>query len=65
VSSCSYPLTARGVVDRIFTNLAVIDVTDEGFRIVELAPGIDAEYVAERTDAQILPAPSDPRRSTP
>ena len=65
VSSCTYPLTARGVVDRIFTNLAVIDVTDDGFRIVEFAPGVDAEYVAARTDAEILPAPPDPRRSIP
>ncbi|MFC2153511.1 3-oxoacid CoA-transferase subunit B [Actinomycetota bacterium] len=65
VSSCTYPLTARGVVDRIFTDLAVMDVTDEGFRIVELAPGVDAEYVAARTDAPILPILPDPRRSTP
>ena len=41
VESCSYPLTGRGVVDRIYSDLAVIDVTPEGFRVVELAPGID------------------------
>ena len=55
----------RGVVDRRFTDRAVIDVTDEGFRIIECAPGVDAEYVADRTDAEILPPPPDPRRSTP
>ena len=56
VESCSYPLTGRGVVDRIYSDLAVIDVTPEGFRVVELAPGIDFKTVEERTGAPLLPA---------
>ncbi len=55
VESCTYPLTGPGVVDRIYTDLAVIDVTPEGFRLVELSPGIEFEYVQERTGAELLP----------
>jgi 3-oxoadipate CoA-transferase beta subunit len=52
---CSYPLTGVGVVSRIFTDLAVIDVTSRGFQLVELAPGITFEEVAAKTGAPILP----------
>jgi len=55
VESCTYPLTGRGVIDRIYTDLAVIEITDEGFRLVELSPGVDFEYVQERTGAELLP----------
>lgn len=55
VERCSYPLTAPGVVDRIFTDLAVIDVTNEGFQLLELAPGVTYEMVASRTGAPIKP----------
>ncbi|MEA1902410.1 MAG: 3-oxoacid CoA-transferase subunit B [Actinomycetota bacterium] len=57
VESCTYPLTGPGVVDRIYTDLAVIDVTPEGFQLAELAPVVDYEYVAERTGAPLLPKP--------
>jgi 3-oxoadipate CoA-transferase beta subunit len=56
VEKCSYPLTGAGVVSRIFTDLAVIDVTPGGFRMVELAPGITFEEVQAKTGAPILPA---------
>ncbi len=55
VESCTYPLTGRGVIDRIYTDLAVIEITDDGFRLVELSPGVDFEYVQERTGAELLP----------
>ena len=55
VELCSYPLTGVGVVDRIYTDLAVIDVVEEGFRIVELSPGVTFEYVRERTAAPLIP----------
>jgi 3-oxoadipate CoA-transferase beta subunit len=55
VESCTYPLTGPGVVDRIYTNLAVIDVTPDGFRLAELSPGIDFDYVQERTGAELMP----------
>ena len=54
VDACSYPLTGQGVVNRIYTDLAVIDVTAEGFELVELAPGISFDYVQERTGARLI-----------
>ncbi|WP_198295551.1 CoA transferase subunit B [Diaminobutyricimonas sp. LJ205] len=57
VNECSLPLTGRGVVDRIITDLAVIDVTDEGLVLRELAPGVDVQTVIDATEpALIVPA---------
>ena len=55
VQACTFPLTGCGIVNRIYTNLAVIEVAAEGFQLIELSPGIDFEYVAERTGAPLLP----------
>ena len=54
VERCTYPLTGRGVVTRVYSDLAVIDVTRTGFRLVELAPGVTFDFVQERTGAPIL-----------
>ncbi|MBO1360116.1 3-oxoacid CoA-transferase subunit B [Acetobacter sacchari] len=51
VSHCSYPLTAPGVVDRIYTNLAVIDVTSRGFEVAEIVPGLSFEALQAQTGA--------------
>ena len=56
VDACTFPLTGVGVVSRIYTDLAVIDVTPEGLRVVELSPGVDFAYVQERTGTELLPA---------
>ncbi|MEQ9617131.1 MAG: 3-oxoacid CoA-transferase subunit B [Phycisphaerales bacterium] len=56
VERCTYPLTGLGVVNRIYTDLAVIEVSPEGFRVIELSPGVDFDTVKERTGAPLLPA---------
>ena len=53
---CTFPLTGVGVVSRVYTDLAVVDVSADGFRVVELAPGVDFDMVRERTGARLLAA---------
>jgi 3-oxoacid CoA-transferase subunit B len=56
VESCSLPLTGRGVVSRVITDLAVVDITPGGFVLRELAPGVTADEVRDRTDAPLADA---------
>jgi 3-oxoacid CoA-transferase subunit B len=51
---CDYPLTAQGCVNRIITDLAVLDVAGEGFRLVERAPGVTEDEVRAATGAPLL-----------
>ncbi|PWI11388.1 succinyl-CoA--3-ketoacid-CoA transferase [Streptomyces sp. NWU339] len=54
LESCTLPLTGRACVDRVITDLGVLDVTEEGFRLVELAPGVTEEELRDRTAAPVL-----------
>jgi len=54
VNECTLPYTGRGVVQRIITDLAVLDVTPEGMRLVECAPGVSADDVRAATEPEIL-----------
>jgi 3-oxoacid CoA-transferase subunit B len=58
LKECSLPLTGRGVVHRIITDLATIDVTPEGLLLREVAPGVSARDVQEKTEPT-LRVPSD------
>ncbi|WP_448004859.1 3-oxoacid CoA-transferase subunit B [Agromyces bauzanensis] len=54
VASCTFPLTGRRVVTRVYTDLAVFHVTDGRLRLTECAPGITPEQVRERTAAAYI-----------
>lgn len=54
VKQCTYPLTGKNVVSRIYTNLAIIDVCDKKLFVRELAPGVTFEYLQENTEANLF-----------
>jgi 3-oxoacid CoA-transferase subunit B len=65
LKKCRLPLTGKRVVHRIITDLAVIDVTKEGLRLVELAPGVSAREVQEKTEAKLVAEPDLKRMTFP
>ena len=58
VSSCSLPLTGKKVVDRIITNLGVIDVTPDGLLLVEVAQGVTVQEILDATEAPLAVLPN-------
>lgn len=65
VKACSAPLTARGVVKRIYTDLAVVDVTAGGLVLREFMPGHDPAAIQAKTDAKLRIAPDCREMSVP
>lgn len=53
VRKCTYPLTAPGAVKRVYTNLAVLDVTPDGFAVVDMVPGMTLAELQKVTDAPL------------
>jgi 3-oxoacid CoA-transferase subunit B len=56
LKNCRLPLTGKGCVDRVITNLGVFDVTEAGFRIVEIAAGVTRGEIAAQTEARLVDA---------
>jgi 3-oxoacid CoA-transferase subunit B len=57
VNECSLPLTGKACVQRIITDLAVLDVTPDGLLLTELAPGVSVEDVRRATQPAVVEAP--------
>jgi 3-oxoacid CoA-transferase subunit B len=54
VNDCSLPYTGKGVVQRIITDLCVLDITTDGLVLVELAPGVTREEVIDKTQPKVI-----------
>ena len=63
LDECSLPLTGRACVNRVITDLGVLDVTEAGLLLVETAPGVTAEEVLTKTAAKVRIAESDGERA--
>lgn len=53
LSACTLPLTGEGCVNQVITDLAVFEITDEGFELVETAPGVTIQHVLDSTGAEV------------
>ena len=54
LKKCSLPLTGVGCVKKVVTNLAVLEVTDAGFKLLERAPGVSVEEIKNATEGTLI-----------
>jgi len=54
LQECALPLTGKACVNRIITDLGVLDITDDGLLLVETAPGVTVEEIVDKTDAKVI-----------
>jgi 3-oxoacid CoA-transferase subunit B len=54
LKACTLPLTGVRCVSKVVTDLAVLDITDDGFRLLELAPGVTIDEVKSKTEGRLI-----------
>ena len=54
IEECTFPLTGKGIVESIYTDLAIIDVKPDGLYVREMAPGVDFDFLQERTGVKLI-----------
>ena len=60
LSNCTLPLTGVNCVKKVVTNLAVLEITNEGFKLLERAPGVSVEEIKNKTKGRLLLSPDVP-----
>jgi len=63
INDCTFPLTGKNVVERIYTNLAIIDIKEDGLFIKELAPNVAFDFVQKHTEATLFKYEKNKRKS--
>ncbi len=53
IDECTFPLTGKGIVETIYTDLAIIDVKPDGLYVREMAPGVDFEFLQSKTGTEL------------